>query len=71
MLMQSLMQAQIAAQTRNIVLSMISQVNMLVLLFNNLLDRRMIKLGKFKQSKELFDPKQAISFIIDIYSKQA
>ena len=50
---------------------MISQVNMLVVLFNNLLDRRMIKLGKFKQAKGLFDPTQAIQFIIDIYKKQA
>ena len=44
---------------------------MLVVLFNNLLDRRMIKLGKLKQAKGLFDPTQAINFIIDIYSKQA
>ena len=50
---------------------MISQVNMLVVLFNNILDRRMIKLGQFKVSKELFGPTNTIQFIIDVYTQQA
>ena len=50
---------------------MISQVNMLVVLFNNILDRRMINLGEFKPAKEPFDPTKTIKFIIDVFSQQA
>ena len=59
-LLQSLLQVVAVESTRQLVQTMISQVNMLVVLFNNILDRRMIKLGQFKVSKELFGPTNTI-----------
>ena len=53
--------------TRQLVQTMISQVNMLVVLFNNILDRRMIKLGQFKVSKELFGPTNKYQNHTDVY----
>ena len=70
-LLQSLLQVVAVESTRQLVQTMISQVNMLVVLFNNILDRRMIKLGQFKVSKELFGPTNTIQFIVDVYTQQA
>lgn len=70
-LLQSLLQVVAVESTRQLVQTMISQVNMLVVLFSNILDRRMIKLGQFKVSKELFGPTNTIQFIVDVYTQQA
>ena len=70
-LLQSLLQVVAVESTHQLVQTMISQVNMLVVLFNNILDRRMIKLGQFKVSKELFGPTNTIQFIVDVYTQQA
>ena len=70
-LLQSLLQVVAVESTHQLVQTMISQVNMLVVLFSNILDRRMIKLGQFKVSKELFGPTNTIQFIVDVYTQQA
>ena len=64
MILQSLMQVVAQMHARSLVLSVISQVNMLIFMFSNILDRRMIKLGEFRSGKEVFDPTKTIQFIV-------
>ena len=47
MLLQSLLETIVVSKTREIVCTLISQVNMLVIFFNNTLDRSLMKLDKF------------------------
>ena len=56
MLLQSLLETIVVSKTREIVCTLISQVNMLVIFFNNTLDRRLIKLDKFSVETKKFAP---------------
>mmetsp|Transcript_23563 Transcript_23563/g.31595 ORF Transcript_23563/g.31595 Transcript_23563/m.31595 type:complete len:132 (+) Transcript_23563:1308-1703(+) len=50
---------------------MISQVNMLVCLVNDILDRKLIELGQFETRREHFDPTKILRFIVSIFANQA
>ena len=50
---------------------MIAQINMLVCLVNDILDRKLIEMGSFSKKMEEFKPKQIFNFIEQMFASQA
>ena len=49
----------------------VSQLNLLLCLVNDVLDIKLIKMGKFEAKTSVFDPKQTLRFIEDMFKPQA
>ena len=47
---------------------MIAQINMLVCLVNDILDRKLIEMGSFSKKLEEFNPKQIFNFIVQMFT---
>ena len=52
---------------RNMVLVLITQVNLLLCLVNDLLDLKMIEQGKFVNREQIFNPNETFNFILQIF----
>ena len=49
----------------------ISQINLLLCLVNDILDLKMIEQNRFIKRIETFSPMQTIKFVIEIFAQQA
>ena len=52
---------------REIVMTIISQLNLLLCLINDVLDLKMIEQGVFVARRQVFSPKETFDFILNIY----
>ena len=68
--MESLLTEKISIQGRRLLQIMISQVNLLMSLVNDILDQKLIEEGKFKTKDEAFSPKDCFDFIINMFQSQ-
>ena len=49
----------------------ISQINLLVCLVNDILDMKMIEQGKFVKRDQRFNPLETFKFVMNIFAQQA
>lgn len=57
MILENLLTFQLQDTCRNLILLLISQINLLLCLVNDMLDLKMIELGRFVSRKDKFSPK--------------
>ena len=71
MLLEALLQSIKEESLRQIILMVISQINMLLCLVNDILDIKMIEQNKFVTRNEQFEPAETFKFIVTIFKHQA
>ena len=71
MLLQSMLQSIIDEQKRRTIILIISQINLLICLVNDILDMKMIEQGKFVTRNQRFNPIDTFKFIMNIFAQQA
>ena len=71
MVLENVLQSALKDEARRFILLVISQVNLLLCLVNDMLDLKMIEVGRFVSRKETFSPAQTFKFIIDVFQLQA
>ena len=54
----------------SIILVVTNQLNLLLCLVNDVLDMKMIEQGKYSSKLEIFNPKNILEFIIDMFQAQ-
>ena len=70
MMLQGLLVSKVLDAThRQIILIVVSQINLLLCLINDLLDSKMIELGLFRHQAMKFSPADTFKFIIDIFQQ--
>ena len=71
MVLEQLLQYELHDQCRRLVLLIVSQINLLLCLVNDMLDLKMIEMGKFVTRREPFEVNQTFKFILDIFKLQS
>ena len=71
MLLQSLLQTISDKHAQQIIKMVISQINLLLCLVNDILDLKMIELGRFVTRKEAFNPVDVFNFILSMFNLTA
>ena len=71
MLLEQLLQKENDSHARSIILIIISQLNLLLCLVNDVLDIKMINQGCYTPKLELFSPADVIQFILDMFQPQS
>ena len=67
MFLDQLMKLILSENARSILILIISQLNLLLCLVNDVLDIKLIDQGKYNSSSETFSPKSAIDFIVTMF----
>jgi len=49
----------------------IGEINMLICLANDVLDRKLIELGRFESHHEVFEPIKIFQFIVKMFASQS
>ena len=49
----------------------ITQINLLICLFNDMIDYNLIESGQFTGHSEIFDPTKSFKFIVNMFKSQA
>ena len=71
MVLENILQFKLENDGRRLILLVISQVNLLLCLVNDMLDLKMIEMGRFVSRKETFSPSQTLKFIMEVFQLQA
>ena len=71
MVLEQLLQYELKDQCRRLVLLIVSQINLLLCLVNDMLDLKMIEMDKFVTRMEPFPVIQTFKFILDIFKLQS
>lgn len=71
MILQRLLLGMIDAESRKLILVIISQLNLLVCLVNDILDHKLIEQGKFRQRLITFKPIDTLQFVVNMFKNQA
>lgn len=67
MVLESMLSYQLQDSCRRQILLLISQINLLLCLVNDMLDLKMIELGRFVSRNEVFNASQTFDFILNIF----
>ena len=67
MVLENMLQFNLEESCHKLVLLLISQINLLLCLVNDMLDLKMIEVGRFVQRKEKFEADKVFKFILDIF----
>ena len=67
MVLQTLLEMTKDEPRRKIILMVISQINLLLYLVNDILDLKMLDQNKFKSRKEEFNVAETLKFVISIF----
>lgn len=67
MVLENMLQYNLSESCHKLVLLLISQINLLLCLVNDMLDLKMIEVGRFVQRKEKFEADKVFKFILDIF----
>ena len=71
MVLESMLQFSMQEACRRLILLLISQVNLLLCLVNDMLDLKLIEMGEFVSRKEPLQIEKTFKFILDIFQLQA
>lgn len=71
MFLENLLQQQLSPSVHNMLLLIISQLNLLLCLVNDVLDIKMIEQEQYQSKMEPFEPKKTLDFIVAMFSPQA
>ena len=71
MFLETLLAENMSASGRRLVKIVISQINLLLCLVNDILDFKLIEEDKFVAKQEIFSPKSTFEFITNMFSPQA
>ena len=71
MFLESLLKQDLSENTRYVLLLIVSQLNLLLSLINDVLDMKLIKQGVFEQKMEEFDPREVFQFILAMFGQHA
>ena len=71
MFLESLLIEQLSPAALHLVKIIISQVNLLLFLVNDILDFKMIEEKKFVSKRQVFSPCEVFNFVIDVFANQA
>ena len=69
MLLESLLRSVHDEAQRRIIVIVVSQINLLICLVNDILDIKMLQIGQFVSRKEVFSLNEAINFVINIFAQ--
>ena len=70
MMLQGLLVSKVLdAAHRQIILIVVSQINLLLCLINDLLDSKMIQQGLYRHQAMKFSPVETFKFIIDVFQQ--
>lgn len=70
MFMESLLKEKLSNSGLRLVKIIISQINLLLSLVNDILDHKLIEEGKFVTKIEIFSPKDTFQFIMNMFKPQ-
>ena len=70
MFLESLLHLQLKAQGIHIVKMVISQINLLICLVNDILDLKKIEEDKYTKKMEIFSPFKTFDFIANMFTSQ-
>ena len=70
MLLESLLNENITAQAMHLIKIIISQINLLLCLVNDILDLKLIEENKFVPKNEVFCPRDTFNFITNMFGPQ-
>ena len=71
MLLEQLMQSNLSNKAKSIILIIISQLNLLLCLVNDVLDIKMINQGQYQPKIQTFSPEGVFKFIKDMFQPQS
>lgn len=71
MVLENMLQFEMREACKRLVLLLISQINLLLCLVNDMLDLKMIEMGEFVSRKEPFSVSKTFQFILDIFQLQS
>ena len=71
MLLESLLRSALDEAQKRIIVIVVSQINLLICLVNDILDLKMVQKGQFVPKNEWFSLREAINFVLSIFSQQA
>ena len=69
MFLENLLSKELSSCAREIVFVVVSQINMLLCLVNDILDLKLIEENKFVAKKELFQPREIFGFISSMFQQ--
>ena len=61
------MRQNLSEKAKDIIILVMSQLNMLISLVNDVLDIKMISQGEYNSKLENFNPKTTLDFIVDMF----
>ena len=70
MFLESLLGEQMTTQARHLIKIIISQINLLLCLVNDILDLKLIEENKFVPKNEIFSPRDTFNFITSMFAPQ-
>ena len=70
MFLESLLGEQMTTQARHLIKIVISQINLLLCLVNDILDLKLIEEDKFVPKNEIFSPRDTFNFITTMFEPQ-
>ena len=65
--LENLLCKEMSSAARDIIFIVISQINLLLCLVNDILDLKLIEENKFVAKKELFQPRETFNFITNMF----
>ena len=68
--LQGLLSDIVSEHTRGIIMLIVTQINLLLSLVNDILDLKLIEEGQFEAKMERFNPREAIDFILKMLNGQ-
>ena len=71
MLLESLLRSVLDEAQKRLIVIVVSQINLLICLVNDILDLKMVQKGQFVPKNEVFSLREAIKFVLSIFSQQA
>ena len=71
MLLETLLDSVVLDSARQVILLVISQINLLLCLVNDILDLKMIQQNRFVTRLQEFNPLETFKFVIDIFRQHA
>ena len=71
MFLESLLKEQMSEAANRVIRIIITQINLLLCLVNDILDLKLIEEKKFTPKLALFDPRETLDFIVDLFTAQA
>ena len=69
MLLESLLRSVLDEAQRRIIVIVVSQINLLICLVNDILDIKMLQKGQFVSKNEVFSLEETINFVISIFAQ--